>query len=159
MHNVLVVYYSHSGNTKKLAEQIAGLTGADLLELHPMQEYPRDYNTVVAQAKEISAKGFLPPCKPPYLRWISMIPFWWARQTWWSTMAPPVKTFLQSCRLEGKKAAVFATHGGGGFGHIEKDFRALCSAAQVLGGYAAYGASFRKADIQNWLNRNQVPTV
>ena len=159
MHNVLVVYYSHSGNTKKLAEQIAGLTGADLLELHPMQEYPRDYNTVVAQAKEDIRKGFSPALQtpiPPLDQYDTILV---GTPNWWSTMAPPVKTFLQSCRLEGKMAAVFATHGGGGFGHIEKDFRALCSAAQVLGGYAAYGASFRKADIQNWLNRNQVPTV
>lgn len=96
MHNVLVVYYSHSGNTKKLAEQIAGLTGADLLELHPMQEYPRDYNTVVAQAKEDIRKGFSPALQtpiPPLDQYDTILV---GTPNWWSTMAPPVKTFLQS---------------------------------------------------------------
>ena len=47
----LIVYFSHSGTTRRLAELIAKETGGDLLELVPEIAYPRDYSTVVAQAK------------------------------------------------------------------------------------------------------------
>ena len=47
----LVVYYSHSGNTRGVAQALAGLTGAGLLELQPARPYPAAYNAVVEQAK------------------------------------------------------------------------------------------------------------
>lgn len=158
MDKILVVYYSHSGNTKKLAEQIAGQTHADLLELQPLQEYPRDYNTVVQQAKKEIEKGLSPALQTqiPSLDAYSVLLV--GTPNWWSTIAPPVKTFLQGCKINGKKAGVFATHGGGGFGHIERDFQALCSGAQILDGFSAYGTSFQKADVQKWLRENQILT-
>ena len=36
----LVVYYSMSGNVKQTAELISEVSGADLLALHPVKEYP-----------------------------------------------------------------------------------------------------------------------
>ena len=36
----IVVYYSLEGNTKYAAEKIAGMIGADLLELKPVKSYP-----------------------------------------------------------------------------------------------------------------------
>ena len=38
-HNALIVYYSATGNTEKVANQIADITGADLFELQPVQLY------------------------------------------------------------------------------------------------------------------------
>ena len=38
---VLVAYFSHSGNTRAVAERIAAATGADLFEIVPQKPYPR----------------------------------------------------------------------------------------------------------------------
>lgn len=55
---VLVAYYSHSGNTREVARQIAGASGGELFEIIPVTPYPSDYQTVVDQAKkEIAARG------------------------------------------------------------------------------------------------------
>lgn len=48
---ILVVYFSHSGNTRTVAEQITRSTGADLFEIQPQEAYPTDYHSVVDQAK------------------------------------------------------------------------------------------------------------
>lgn len=40
--NTLIVYYSHSGNTRKLAELIEQETGGTLFELVPEKAYPVD---------------------------------------------------------------------------------------------------------------------
>lgn len=37
---LLVVYYSHTGNTKEYAERIASATGADIMELKPVKDIP-----------------------------------------------------------------------------------------------------------------------
>lgn len=71
-------------------------------------------------------------------------------------MAPSVRTFLKSCNLTGKSMAVFDTHGGGGFGHIERDSKQLCQGAEVLTEYSAYGTSFRETDVKNLLIKNQI---
>lgn len=46
----LVVYYSHSGNTRRLAEQIAQENGGVLLELVPQDPYPAAYRALVTRA-------------------------------------------------------------------------------------------------------------
>ena len=57
---ILIAYYSHSGNTKEAAEKIQSLTGADLFEIKPANEYPKDYNAVVNQAKQEKADDVRP---------------------------------------------------------------------------------------------------
>ena len=47
----LVAYFSHSGNTKKIAEEIQSKTGADIFEIKTVNAYSDDYNTVLDEAK------------------------------------------------------------------------------------------------------------
>ena len=44
MSNTLIVYYSHSGNTRKMAKIIAEQLHADCLEIIPQKPYPQAYN-------------------------------------------------------------------------------------------------------------------
>lgn len=46
----LVVYFSRTGNTKAVAEEIQSLTGNDLVELKTVVPYPDSYNDCLAQA-------------------------------------------------------------------------------------------------------------
>ena len=47
----LVVYYSYTGNTKKLAKIIAEKIGAETLEIETETPYSDDYDLVVENAK------------------------------------------------------------------------------------------------------------
>ena len=58
---VLVAYYSHSGNTREVARQIAGVSGGELFEIVPVTPYPSDYRTVVDQAKKEIEAERVPP--------------------------------------------------------------------------------------------------
>ena len=60
MSKTLIVYYSHSGNTKKVAQEIQQITGGELFQVKPRIPYPTSYNAVVEQAKKEIAKNFLP---------------------------------------------------------------------------------------------------
>ena len=60
---VLVAYFSHSGNTRAMARQIAEATGGDLFEIVPAAAYPAEYGAVVDQAKKEIGGGVRPALK------------------------------------------------------------------------------------------------
>ena len=62
-NHVLIVYFTHSGNTRKLAELIYEKVGGELFEIQPELPYPDSYNTVVEQAKKEIGEGYQPPLK------------------------------------------------------------------------------------------------
>ena len=49
--NALVVYFSWSGNTETIANEVASQTGADIFKLEPTTPYSNDYNTVLDEAQ------------------------------------------------------------------------------------------------------------
>ena len=51
--NILVAYFSWSGNTAEMAAYIAGRTGGDLLEIQPETPYPEDYG----ECGDVGARG------------------------------------------------------------------------------------------------------
>jgi len=138
MKNILVVYYSHSGNTKNMAETIAKQSDATLFEILPQDKYPSAYREVVEQAnKEIQAK-YRPKLEKNLDSIQQYDTIFVGSPNWWSTIAPPVATFLESLDFSNKVIIPFCTHGGGGFGHLEKDIKDICPKSIVLTGLASY---------------------
>ncbi|SCM79183.1 Flavodoxin [uncultured Sporomusa sp.] len=153
-NKILIVYYSHSGNTRKLAKLIEQETGGTLCELVPERAYPADYNTVVEQAKKEIQAGFRPELKTKVKDIAAYDTVFVGTPNWWSTMAPPVATFLERYDLSGKKVVPFCTHGGGGSGNIEIVVRKLCSASTVLPGLSVYGDAAKASQVESWLKKS-----
>lgn len=54
----LIVYYSYSGNTKRIAEMIQSKIGGDTARIETVNPYAGDYNSVVEQGKKEVDSGF-----------------------------------------------------------------------------------------------------
>lgn len=147
MKKILVAYYSHSGTTKKVAEQIHQKVGGNLFEIKEACPYPSDYNAVVKQAKQEIADGFRPELKENISNINGYDLVILGSPNWWSTIAPPVATFLIQTKFSGQTIAPFITHGGGGLNHTINDIRNLCPGANVLEGFDAN----RKEQLPAWL--------
>lgn len=151
----LVLYYSWSGNTRKIAELIAWKTGADLRELRPENAYPQNYNDVLTQAKrEIQGKRY-PTLHPIDMDWSACEAVYLGTPNWWSSIAPPVASFLNQVMPTEKVIAPFCTHGGGGAGHIAKDIAKFCIGCDVLPMLAVQGDGGAKAErlVEQWLKQ------
>lgn len=153
--NILIAYYTHSGNTKKIAELIRKETGGTLFELHPILPYPADYNAVVEQAKAEIQKGYRPPLKAESENIEGYDTIFIGSPNWWSTIAPPIATFLSGHDLSGKTILPFCTHGGGGGGRVEKDIAKLCPKSNIKSGLIIYddGGPDASALVSSWLQK------
>ncbi len=152
----LVVYFSHSGHTRSVAQEIKNNTGAAIFEIIPEKNYPSNYQTLLDQAKAEINSGTHPAIKPLDSGIESYDTIYVGSPCWWGTIAPPVATFLSSYDFSGKVIAPFMTHEGSGMGHSEKDIRALCPKAVLLKGLPIRGSLSDQAatQIKEWLQES-----
>lgn len=150
---VLVAYYSHSGNTREVARQIAGVSGGELFEIVPVTPYPSDYRTVVDQAKKEIEAGARPALKNRVEDMSQYDVIFIGSPCWWATVAPPVATFLASYDFAGKTVVPFMTHEGSRMGRSEEDIRKLCAGATLLGGLPLRGGAVKDSRdvVRKWV--------
>ena len=151
---VLVAYYSWGGNTRFAAEWIQKLTGGTLFEIKPVKAYPADYGACVEQAKRECRDEFEPELATKVDDFSKYDVIFVGTPNWWSTMAPPVRSFLSSYDFSGKTVIPFVTHGGGGMARCERDMRKVCPKAAFGKGGAFSGGSIRNAAdaLSKWVN-------
>lgn len=150
---ILVVYYSYSGITRRLAEDIALITGGDLREIKPQKPYSFSYNTAVKEAREEIESGYCPPLIQGTESVEDADIILIGSPNWLKTFAPPVLSFLKAVDLDGKTIIPFCTHGGGGFGRMIEDYKNECKNSIIKEGIALKG-DYSFDELQNWLNSN-----
>jgi len=135
----LIVYYSYSGITRRLAEDIALITDGNLRELKPQKPYSFSYNTAVKEARAEIEKGYCPPLLQGAEPIEDTDVIFVGSPNWLKTFAPPVLSFLRSVDLSGKTIIPFCTHGGGGFGRMIEDYKRECKNSIIKDGIALRG--------------------
>ncbi len=158
MKKSVVVYYTWSGKTKKMAEIIAGKTGADLVEIKLEEPYTENYNEVVAKAKKEINEGYRPVICPTDVELERYEVVYVGTPIWWGTMAPPLASYLEANNFNGKTVMPFSTHGGGGKGHSDRDIAKLCQGAKIMEMYTVYegGGCFAEKEISEWIQKNKL---
>jgi flavodoxin len=153
--NILIAYFSHSENTLKMAKMIHNEVGGTLFEIQPEVAYPSSYNDVLEQAKKEIQANYKPALKSKIDHIELYDTIFVGSPNWWSTIAPPVVTFLSEYDLSGKTIVPFCTHGGGGQGRISDDIKKLCPRSTILDCFGIYGSDTESAQtsIFNWLRK------
>lgn len=127
---VLVVYYSLTGHTKEIAQQIAAKTKADVFVIETTEAYSSP--TVYMKSKKELADKNYPAIKtenmPNPQDYDTVLV---GGPVWWYTMAPALYTYLQSTDFGGVRVAPFSTQGSN-FGSFFADFAANAKNAQIL---------------------------
>lgn len=127
MDNVLVVYFSASGVTRKVADRLARTIRADQYEIEPVNKYTgvdldwhdkRSRTTV-----EMEDKTARPEMKEKHIGLEKYDTIILGFPVWWYTAPRIINTFIESNNLEGKKVYVFVTSGGSGSEGSFKDLK------------------------------------
>ena len=110
----LVAYFSWSGNTEAVAQEIQAQTGADLFEIVPAEPYTDDYNELLDIAQEEQSSD----ARPAIAETVDLSSYdtvYLGFPNWWGDMPMILYTFLDEYDLSGKTVAPFNTSGGSGF--------------------------------------------
>ncbi len=117
----LVVYYSASGNTERVAKDIAGAVGADLFEIEPEQPYTEDdlnwtnSDSRVSREHDDESLRNVPLKTTEVTDWSSYDTVFIGYPNWWGDMPMILYSFFDEYDFSGKTIIPFNTHGGSGF--------------------------------------------
>ncbi len=153
----LIVYYSYSGTTERVAEHLQKLTNADIYELELENPYTGDSNEVSDRVFEERGNGKMPelsgelPDLSEYDRILIGTPVWNA------DMSNPVASYLEQADFDGKTVASFWTYITNQ-GATAKNFAKRCQNAEMADGLAirsANGLSDDELDeeLNDWLQQ------
>lgn len=127
MSKTLVTYFSASGVTKNVADNIAKVVEGDLFEIEPKEKYTREdldwKNKKSRSSVEMQNREYRPEIKEKSIDIsnydIILIGF----PIWWGVAPTVVNTFLESRDFSGKTLIPFCTSGGSGMAYCENDLR------------------------------------
>lgn len=158
---ILIVYFSWSGNTRCIAEQIQQMTGADIFEIELVNPYSRDYNTVLEQAQHDQAVQARPELKTQVENMASYSTILLGYPNWWASIPMPVASFLEEYDFSEKTIAPFSSYGGGRMGQSITAISKIVPQANISGGLDILysGGSDRSEKIIEWLKSNGVPLL
>lgn len=120
--NVLVVYYSASGNTERVAMDIAAAAGADLFEIVPEEVYTSgdldwtDPDSRVSREHDDESLRDVPLTTTTVENWDSYDTVFIGYPIWWAIAAWPVDNFVKDNDFSGKTVIPFATSATSGMG-------------------------------------------
>lgn len=126
----LVVFYSYTGHTKMIAENIQQKLNCDILEIKPVKPYSTDYQTVVDEEQNNSSVGKTPDIQKIDKNLNDYDEIIIGTPVWWYTIAPVIRTFLTQNDLSNKTIKPFATNAGW-LGHTFKEIQKLCPNSKV----------------------------
>ena len=126
---VLVVYYSLTGHTKDIAEQIAAKTGADIFEIKTVETYSSP-SVYMKSKKELTSKNY-PELQGNLPNVADYDTIFVGGPVWWYTMAPALYSYLKVTDFGGARVVPFSTQGSN-FGSFYKDFADMAKNAQIL---------------------------
>lgn len=131
MGDVLVIYYSYTGNSEKIAKYVSDKLDADILRLEPEIPFSNDYDKVVDEwqnnniKRDVSIKKIdIDLAKYKKIVLITC--------TWWYGISPVMKRFLKEYDLSGKDILVAASNAGW-IGHCLDDYRLLLPNSNIKG--------------------------
>mgnify|MGYP002623685840 FL=1 len=154
---MLVLYYSQTGATRTVANELQAQLGADIEEIVPVQPYDSDFQATIQRCQQEKAEGKLPEIKPIEADLSKYDVIFLGYPVWFGTYAPPVETFIKNADLSGKTIVTFCTFGSGGLNTSTANLKAAQPDANVVEGYGVRNARMEAvpAEVENFLKLNQ----
>ena len=152
MNNNLVVYFSCSGETKKVAEELKSILNCDIFEIVPETLYTDrdlDWNDKNSRSTiEIGDES----CRPRIRNRIDNIDkydtIYLGFPIWWYTAPRIINTFLDSYDFSNKKVVLYCTSGGSSIDKTYNDLKDSYPNIDFIKGSRLYSNS----DIDSFVN-------
>ena len=154
MNKKLVAYFSVSGVTRHVAEELARAEQADLFEIAPEIPYTAEDLDYRNKASRSTVEMSDPNCRPATRGKIGNMdaydvvfvgfPVWWGREP------SVVDTFLDAYDFGGKTIVPFCTSGGSGIGRTAERIQSIVGSGARVDGGRRLGGEVSEEDLKLW---------
>lgn len=141
----LVLYYSQTGATEKVALELQTMLGADIEAIGLENPYTGTYMETVQRAGQERESGELPDLLPLKSDLSKYDVIYLGYPIWYGTYAVPVMSLVKDYDFAGKKIVTFCTFGSGGMEPAINDLKKALPEAEI----ADNGFGIRNARINS----------
>lgn len=155
--NVLVVYYSASGNTETVAGYIAEATGGDLFAITPAEPYTSDDLNWTDENSRVSREYADESLRDVELTttevedWDSYDTVFIGYPIWWGIAAWPTDSFVKANDFTGKTVIRFCTSSSSGLGQSGELLAELAGTGEWLKG-ERFRSGVSQEDVNEWVD-------
>ncbi|MBR2069449.1 MAG: NAD(P)H-dependent oxidoreductase [Candidatus Gastranaerophilales bacterium] len=133
---VLVAYFSATGTTKKVAQNLSKALNCDIYEIKPLQPYTSadlDWtNSKSRSSVEMKDRKSRPEMTSDEISIKDYDTIYLGFPIWWYVAPTIINTFLEKHDFSNKKIVLFATSGGSGFGKTIDNLKPSVSSSAVI---------------------------
>lgn len=156
--DVLVVYFSATGNTEEAANYIAAATGGTLFELVPAEPYTSaDLNwndegsRVVREHEDEALQNSVELLSATPENWADYDTVFIGYPIWWGIAAWPVNGFVTENDFTGKTVVPFCTSSSSGIGQSGQLLADMAGEGNWLAGHR-FSSSVSQSAVESWLS-------
>ena len=141
---VLVLYYSQTGTTQAVAEELQKQLGADIERIEAVNPYNGDFQATIDRSRVEMESGELPELNPIQANLADYDVIFIGYPIWFGTYAMPIATLVKENDFAGKTVVPFCTFGSGG-GASWKNLKKALPKADIRQGYGVRQARIEAA--------------
>lgn len=164
--SALVIYYSWSGNTERIAERLAASIGANTYAIRTVKAYPEDGYETASISQEERRTGNLPELVDDFPDISGYDTIYIGGPIWNAYMPTPLEHYLEITDFSGKTVIPFSTSQGSGQRGFQNDFAERVQNPATIGEYYdfvfpgnyrpdAYTDEEIDESLQEWLSKTE----
>ena len=155
MSKKLVAFFSASGSTRKLANTLAEVVGADTYEIKPATRYTgKDLNWNDSKSRssvEMADINSRPALADTSAQIADYDTIFLGFPIWWYVAPHIINSFLESYDFGGKTIVLFATSGGSGFGETLNQLKPSCADSTLWIQGRVFRGRTDKSELSDWV--------
>ena len=155
--DILVVYFSATGNTERVAGYIAETTGGDLFELVPVDPYTSadlrwtdDDSRVVQEYENLELRD-IELVSTTVENWAEYDVVFIGYPIWWYDAAWPVNGFVEDNDFTGKTVYTFCTSSSSGLGNSTQNLAEMAGGSGTWLDGQRFSSGASEATVTSWI--------
>lgn len=155
-NTILILYYSQTGATASVANQLKSSLEADIEEIICEEPYSGSFEETIERCKKEHMNGETPAIKPVKSDIQKYDIVFLGYPIWFGTYASPIATLIKKARLEGKMIVPFCTFGSGGLETSISDLKEQLPHSIIMDGFGIRNARLNSLpeELNEFLIRN-----
>jgi len=155
-NTILILYYSQTGATASVANQLKSCMDADIEEIICEEPYDGNFKATIERCEKEHENGELPAIKPIKSDVQKYDIIFLGYPIWFGTYASPISTLIEKVNFAGKMIVPFCTFGSGGLESSIENLKSQLPRSVIMDGFGIRNARLKylQEELDDFLKHN-----